>query len=137
MSLIGISITRVSGDHCVVPLVQLSRYFLSSLELIDPLGELQHPLFGNGCGNSATFVHMSTTQEVDLYLIESWNFMRDVADLETHAWMDQQRTNFMLLRSSMQRLLPRYRFMTTHICWEPLQYPGGFSPTLTPLMYEK
>jgi hypothetical protein len=36
-----------SGDRCVVPLVQLSGYFLSSLELIDPLGELRHPLFGN------------------------------------------------------------------------------------------
>ena len=80
---------------------------------------------------------MSTNKEVDLYLEECWTFMRSrMADPGTHAWMDQQRTNFMLLRSSMQRLLPRYRFVTTQIRWSPDDH-GGFPPALTPLMYEE
>ena len=78
---------------------------------------------------------MSTNKEVDLYLEECWTFMRSrMGDPGAHAWMNQQRTNFMLLRSSMQRLLPRYRFVTTstQICCHQM-----IMATLTPLMYEE
>jgi len=129
-----------SGDHYVMPLVRLTGHFLSSMVLKDPLGvsPTRHPLWGGRLPGSATFVHMSTSQEVHDYLQKSWEYMRSrIADLETHAWMDQQRTNFMLLRASMQMLLHRYSFTTTNLCWDPMQHQGGFLPTLTPLMYEE
>jgi hypothetical protein len=142
-----------SGDHCVIPLVRLSSFFLSALELIDPLGgESRYPRFGrcfrrtidkyNSWEN--TFVPMSTDEGVDLYLLESWfdvrsniNSLRDESGA-THAWMDQQRTNFMLLRSSMRGLLLHgYSFATTNLVWQRMDRSGGCSPTLTPLMYEE